>query len=274
MLKDRLIGFIGSGNMGEALIKGLISSKRLNQNQIIACDKDRERLSRISQDYNIDVFSNASELANKADIILLAVKPQNIDEVIDEINGELSEKKLLLSIAAGITTGHIAERLYASCPIVRIMPNTPALVMEGISALYPTKGVNDKDLKDTAYLFKAIGKVVIIEEESLMDAVTGLSGSGPGFVFLFMEALIDGGVKMGLKREVASLLAMQTVQGAARLAIETGRHLGELKDMVTSPGGTTIAGLSHMEKMGFKGITIDAIEKATLKSKELSKRGK
>ncbi len=273
MLQDGVLGFIGAGNMGEALIKGILGSKRLKPSNIIACDKDKKRSSHIAGSYGIEVYSSPSETVNKADIVLLAVKPQNIDEVIDEIRDSIDKETPIISIAAGVSLEHIRLRLNKSSPLIRVMPNTPALVQEGMSAICPGRGVSEGLLKYVTDLFESIGRVVVIEDERLMDAVTGLSGSGPAFVFMFLEALADGGVKMGLKRDVAELLATQTVLGSARLAIETGRHFGQLKDMVASPGGTTIAGISTLEKRGFRGIVIDAIEDATLKSIDLSRKG-
>lgn len=272
MFKGVMLGLIGVGNMGEILIKGLTQSKILSPAQILACDKDRKRLTYITNQYGVEVFSNTLEVAKKADMLLIAVKPQNLNEVLDEIRDEIAIGKLIMSIAAGVSINHISSRLIQPYPIVRIMPNTPSLVFEGMSAICPGEGVSEDALKVVVKLFDSIGRTIIIEDESLMDAVTGLSGSGPAFVFLFLEALTDGGVKMGLKRDVARLLAAQTVLGSARLAMETGRHFGELKDMVTSPAGTTIAGLSHLERKGLRGIVMDAVEKAALRAKELAKK--
>lgn len=273
-MKERTLGLIGAGRMGEALIKGLLSSKKMSSiMSILACDKDKERLAYIASTYGVEVYSKASEVAGKADISILAVKPQDLEEALEEIKEELTEDKLLVSIVAGAGIDHISYHLVHPCPVVRVMPNTPALVMEGISAICPGKGTLPERVKEVVEIFNALGKTVLIEDETLMDAVTGLSGSGPAFVFLFLEALTDGGVKMGLKRDTARLLALQTVLGASKLAMETGRHFADLKDMVTSPGGTTIAGLSHMEKEGLRGIVIEAVEKATLRSREISRKG-
>lgn len=272
-MKGKIIGFIGAGKMGEALIKGLISSKRFGKGSIIACDKDRERLSYIASTYGVEVYTRGSEVAERSDITILAVKPQDIEDALEDIKEAMTKEKLLISIVAGASIDHITYHLVHPCPVVRVMPNTPALVMEGISAICPGGGVSSERLREVVEIFEAVGKTVIIESEALMDAVTGLSGSGPAFVFLFLEALIDGGVKMGLKRDTARILALQTVLGAARLVMETGRHPAELKDMVTSPGGTTIEGLSHMEREGLRGIVMEAIEKATKRSRELSRKG-
>lgn len=272
MLK-RTIGLVGAGKMGEALIKGLLSSRKVSPPSILACDREKERLGYIASAYGVKVYSKASEVAGKADITILAVKPKDLEGALEEIKDELTAEKLLVSIVAGASIDHISSHLLHPCPVVRVMPNTPALVMAGVSALCPGKGAPPERVKEVEEIFNALGRTVLIDDETLMDAVTGLSGSGPAFVFLFLEALTDGGVKMGLKRETARLLAIETVLGASRLALETGRHFADLKDMVTSPGGTTIAGLSHMEKEGLRGIVMEAVEKATLRAKELSRKG-
>ncbi|MFQ5900291.1 MAG: pyrroline-5-carboxylate reductase [Thermodesulfobacteriota bacterium] len=273
MLKNKSIGFIGAGNMGEALIKGLLASKKVAPDRIIAGDPGKDRLSYMAEHYKINVVSENIEVVQRADIIILAVKPDMVKNVLEEVGDDLARDKLLISIAAGITTDSIINHLSHPCPVARVMPNTPALVLEGISAVF-LRDKNNTDLNEAVLnIFNSIGKTVIIEDERLMDVVTGLSGSGPAFVFLFIEALTDGGVKMGLKKETASLLAIQTVMGSAKLALESGRHTGELKDMVTSPGGTTIAGLHVMEKRGVRGALMEVVEKATMRSRELSEKG-
>ena len=270
-MSERTIGLVGAGKMGEALIKGLLSSGRTLP--IIACDRDRERLGYIASTYGVKVYPKASDIAEKADVIILAVKPQDVEEALEGMKEALTEDKLLVSIAAGVTIDHISYHLLHPCSVVRVMPNTPALVMEGVSAICPAKGTPPERVEEVVRIFSVLGKTVMVEREELMDAVTGLSGSGPAFVFLFLEALTDGGVKMGLKRETARLLALQTVLGASKLALETGKHFAELRDMVTSPGGTTIAGLSLMEEKGLRGIVMGAVEKATRRSIELSRKG-
>ena len=270
MLKKKVIGFIGAGNMGEALIRGLLGSKKVKPAQIIVCDPLKKRLTYMSETYKVGVANKNVEVVRKVDILILAVKPNIVRKVLEEVRGELLKDKLLISIAAGITTDMITDNLLHPVAIARVMPNTPAIVQEGASAIFLGEHVT-KDAKDVVIeIFSSIGKSVLIEDEKLMDAVTGLSGSGPAFVFLFIEALTDGGVKEGLKREVASLLAVQTVYGAAKLVKESSKHLGELKDMVTSPGGTTIAGLHILEKKGLRGVMMEAVEVATRRSKELS----
>ena len=270
MLKKKVIGFIGAGNMGEALIKGLLGSKKVKPAQIIVCDPLKKRLTYMSETYKVGVENKNVEVVRKVDILILAVKPNIVGKVLEEAGDEPLKDKLLISIAAGITTDMIGNHLLHPLAVARVMPNTPAIVQEGASAIFLGEHVT-KDAKNVVIeIFDSIGKSILIEDEKLMDVVTGLSGSGPAFVFLFIEALIDGGVKEGLKREVASLLAVQTVYGAAKLVKESSKHLGELINMVSSPGGTTIAGLHILEKKGLRGVIMEAVEVATRRSRELS----
>ena len=270
MLTKKTIGFIGAGNMGEALIKGLLASKKVTPGQILVTDKIKERLAYMAEHYEVKVFSKNFEVAKGAEIIILAIKPNDIKPVLQEIGSDLNKGKLLISIAAGITMDFILQNLSHAVPLIRVMPNTPALVLEGAIGICPSQGISKEDRDIATSIFEAVGKVVLIENEGLMDAVTGLSGSGPAYVFLILEALSDAGVSVGLPRKTANLLAIQTVFGSAKLAMESGRHLGELKDMVTSPGGTTIAGLEKLEDGGIRAAIMKAVEAATKRSKELS----
>jgi len=269
MLTKKTIGFIGAGNMGEALIKGLLASKKMNAGQILVADKVKERLAYITEHYEVKVFTKNFEVVKGADIIILAVKPNDMKSVLEEIGPDLHKDKLLISIAAGITMDFILQNLPHSIPLIRVMPNTPALVLEGAIGLCPGQTVS-KEAQDIAVaIFEAVGKVVVIENEELMDAVTGLSGSGPAYVFAFIEALVDAGVKVGLTRDLAHTLVLQTILGSVKLAMETGQHPAQLRAMVTSPGGTTIAGLHQLARAGFAGIVMDAVEAATNRSMEL-----
>lgn len=271
MLTKKNIGFIGAGNMGEALIKGLLVSKKITSAQILIADKVKERLAYIAEHYGAKVFNKNFEVAKGADIIILAVKPADMKSALQEISSELNKEKLLISIAAGVTMNFILKCLpHHNVPLIRVMPNTPALVLEGAVGICPGQGVSIKDKDIAVAIFEAVGKVVIIENEGLMDAVTGLSGSGPAYIFLILEALSDAGVGVGLPRKTANILAIQTVFGSAKLAMESGKHFGELKDMVTSPGGTTIAGLEKLEEGGVKASIMKAVAAATRRSKELS----
>ena len=272
MLTKKTIGFIGAGIMGEALIKGLLASKKVTAGQILVTDKIEERLAHIAEHYKVKVFSKNFEVAKGADIIILAVKPNDMKAALQEIGSDLNKDKLLISIAAGVTMDYILKCLPHSVPLIRIMPNTPALVLEGAIAICPGEGVSKEDRDIAVAIFEAVGKVQVIENEEIMDAVTGLSGSGPAYVFLILEALSDAGVGVGLPRKTSNLLAMQTVLGSAKLAMESGKHFGELKDMVTSPGGTTIAGLEKLEEGSVRSAIIKAVKAATKRAKELSGR--
>lgn len=273
MLANKTIGFIGAGNMGEALIRGLLASKKITPGQILAADKLKERLSYIADKYGIKVFTKNFEVVKGADVIVLAVKSNDIRDTVREIGDDITKDKLLITIAAGVSVNFIREYVPPPAPpIIRVMPNTPALVCEGAIGMYAAHGVSEGDKDLALHIFETVGKVILVEKEELMDAVTGLSGSGPAYIFMIMEALSDGGVKMGLSRKTANILAVQTVLGSAKLALASERHFGELKDMVTSPGGTTIAGIDKLEEGALRSDIIKAVEAATIKSKELTGR--
>lgn len=265
------LAFIGGGNMAEALLRGILAADRIRPEEILATDVREERLAYLKNTYRIAISSDNASAASQAETVLLAVKPQNMDRALAELKGTVGEAQLLVSIAAGIATTTIAAHFPHPVRVVRVMPNTPALVLEGVSALARGRHATSQDMETTRQLFEAVGKVVVVDE-SLMDAVTGLSGSGPAYVFLIIDALADAGVKVGLSRDVAVALAAQTVRGSARLVLETGKHPGELKDMVTSPGGTTIAGLHALEQGAVRAALINAVEAATRRSQELGKR--
>ncbi|MEE8510797.1 MAG: pyrroline-5-carboxylate reductase [Candidatus Methylomirabilales bacterium] len=269
-LQDKRIAFIGAGNMGEALIKGLLEAGRVRPEQLIATDIRKDRLEAIRKAYRIDTVTDNREAVAKAQILLLAVKPQVMNEVLTELRGAVAEDHCLLSIAAGIPTAFIEARFSQPTRVVRIMPNTPAFVLAGASAIAPGRHATPEDLEIARQILNAVGRVVQVDEK-LMDAVTGLSGSGPAYIFVVIEALSDAGVRMGLSREVATLLAAQTVFGAARMVLESGEHPARLRDSVTSPGGTTIAGLHVLEQAGFRGILMTAVEAAARRSQELGK---
>lgn len=270
MLKNKTIGFIGAGNMAEALINGLITSHTVLPGSIIASDRNVERLAVLAEGYKIKAVNSNTEVVSGSDIVILAVKPQDISSVLAEVR-ETVKDKLIISIAAGIKTATIIETLLRAVRVVRAMPNTPALVLSGATALFVADGCSKDDEKLAVKIFDAVGKTVVLKDEALMDAVTGLSGSGPAYVFVILEALADAGVRMGLPRETASLLANQTVFGAAKMVMEVKRHPAELKDMVASPGGTTIAGLKKLEDGKIRASIMDAVEAATSRSRELSK---
>jgi pyrroline-5-carboxylate reductase len=263
------IAFVGGGQMAEALIGGLLSAKLCGPDRIWATDPATGRLDHLKKKYGIQTGGPNREAAIWGDIVVLAVKPQVLDAVLTEIGSELA-KALVVSVVAGVPIRRIIDGCGHQTRVIRTMPNTPAMVHEGMTALAIGPGVKDSDVACVRQIFESVGKVVPVEER-LMDAVTGLSGSGPAYVFLAIEAMTDGGVKMGLPRDTAGLLAAQTVLGAARMVLETGQHPARLKDQVASPGGTTIAGLHQLEQGGLRATLIDAIEAATKRSQELGR---
>jgi pyrroline-5-carboxylate reductase len=267
-IKGLTVGFIGAGNMGEALIKGLIEANLVPATSIHATDVRLERLKELDRQFGIQVSSDNADLVRHSDIVILAVKPQIMDSVLKEIAPAVTRKKLLISIAAGVSTAKIRTVLHKDARLIRVMPNTPALVLEGVTAIAKADGLEPDDLDTAGEIFSAVGRVVVLDETQ-MDAVTGLSGSGPAYVAIVIESLADGGVRMGLDRITAMTLATQTVLGAAKLLLETGLHPGALKDMVSSPGGTSIAGIAALEEGGIRTTFIKAVERATERSREL-----
>lgn len=268
MLNNK-IAFLGGGQMAEALIGGLLASKVSEPEFIGATDPVASRREHLKCRFDIHVGEDNIQAVREADLVVLAVKPQALPAVLSEAGPALAGK-LVVSIAAGVTMAWISERIAGPRGIVRAMPNTPALVREGVTALAYPADLRAEDLTAVRALFEAVGSVVSVEER-LMDAVTGLSGSGPAYVFVAIEALADGGVKMGLPRATAQLLAAQTVLGAARMVLERHEHPAKLKDQVASPGGTTIAGLHQLEAGGLRSCLIAAVEAATKRSQELGR---
>jgi pyrroline-5-carboxylate reductase len=267
-MKDRKIGMLGTGNMAGAMIRGLLASKSLLPEQIRGSDVRIEHLAEIEKTYGIKTHTSNTELLAWANVVVLSVKPQVIDRVLDQLAGDFSSDTLVISVVAGVPIRSIEARLPDGARVVRAMPNTAAIALAGATGIAPGTLATAEDIKFTQAFFDAIGRSVVLDE-SLIDAVTGLSGSGPAYIMLIIEALADGGVKVGLHRETALLLAAQTVYGSAKLLLETGEHPGRLKDMVTSPGGTAIAGLHTLESGGLRRTLIDAVEVATRRAGEL-----
>lgn len=270
MLKEKRVSIIGGGKMGEVLTSGMISGNLISSEDIMVSDILVERRNDLKEKYQVNVTADNSEAIKSADVVILAVKPQNMGEVLEGVSDIIDETKLIISIAAGITTRFIEGHLRKGVRVIRVMPNTPALVGEGAAALAAGEGATEDDLALARHIFDAVGITVIVAED-LMDAVTGLSGSGPAYIFVIIEALSDAGVNMGLSRDIALKLSAQTLFGAAKLYLDGDKHPAELKDMVTSPGGTTIAGLQAIEEGGLRATLIAAVEAATLRSKELEK---
>jgi pyrroline-5-carboxylate reductase len=261
------IGFIGAGNMAEAMIRGLLRGEDFKPDQIAASGPRSERMRELHDAYGIETTTD-NKVPARAQIVVLSVKPQILSRVLDEVGDVIAPDALVLSIAAGIPVAAIQSRLASGTRVVRAMPNTPALVDAGATAIAGGEHARESDLADAKRIFDSIGLTVVLEESQL-DAVTGLSGSGPAYVFLILEALSDAGVKVGLSRRTAQLLAAQTVLGSAKLLLETNEHPGRLKDMVTSPGGTAITGLHTLENGGVRTTLMNAVEAATRRSKEL-----
>ena len=264
------ITIIGGGNMGEALLAGFLADGVTTPAGLWVTDVASDRLAALRQRYGVRTGNDNAAAAAWADVIVLAVKPQAMDAVLDGLKDRLSERPLIVSVAAGIPLSRITARLGSARKLVRVMPNTPCLVRAGASAIAISPAVSVEERALTVRLFEAVGTVVVVEER-LMDAVTGLSGSGPAYVFQIIEALADGGVKVGLPRDTALTLAAQTVLGAAKQVLETGEHPARLKDKVASPGGTTIAGLHALEAGGVRAAVIAAVEAATKRSEELGR---
>ena len=269
-MKGKKIAIIGGGKMGEVIASGIISASLAQPGSVIITDIVPERLAHLKAKYSVSTLEDNRKAVREADMVILAVKPQGIGDVLKEIAAVIDRRKLIISIAAGISIGFIAERLKKGVPIVRVMPNTPALVREGAAALAAGENASGAHLAMARAIFDALGVTVIVKED-LMDAVTGLSGSGPAYAFIIIDALSDGGVLMGLPRDVATKLAAQTLLGSAKLYLDSLKHPGELRDMVTSPGGTTISGIHALERGGLRSALLHAVEAATLRSKELGK---
>jgi pyrroline-5-carboxylate reductase len=268
MLKNKQVGILGTGNMGEALIHGLLYGHLCRPEQIFCSDVRAERLKVIREKYGVKSASHNVEVVKQSDIVILAVKPQIMKQVVEEIAKYLDLSKLIISIAAGVPLNAIEACARKDLKLIRVMSNICVSVREGVSAIAGGKHALKEDLMMAKTIFDSVGKSLFIEE-NLLDAVTGLSGSGPAYIFLIIDALADAGVKVGLSRDDALILAPQTVLGAAKMLIETGEHPGKLKDMVTSPGGTAIAGLHTLEEGGLRTTLINAVEIATQRSKAL-----
>ena len=269
MLNDKRIAIIGTGNMGEALVSGLIVSGSSSPKSIICTDVRQYKLDEIKSKYKVRTTSNNLKAVAEADIVIYSVKPQIMAAVIIETASKLDASKLIISIAAGVPLVAIESCTQKNLRLIRVMPNIAAAVKEAASALAAGEHATKEDIELAMEIFNSIGKSVFIKENYLMDAITGLSGSGPAYIFLIVDALADAGVKMGLARREALFLATQTVLGAAKLLMETQEHPGQLKDKVTSPGGTAIAGLATLESGGLRTTLINAVEVATNRSKEL-----
>lgn len=269
MLNDKVIAIIGTGNMGDALVSGLIVSGSSKPKNIICSDVRKDKLDDIKSKYKVRTTANNLKAVAEADIVIYAVKPQLMASVLIETGPKLDMSKLVISIAAGVPLAAMESCIEKDMRLIRVMPNIAAAVKEAATAIAAGAHATKEDIELAMEIFNSIGKCIFLEENYLMDAITGLSGSGPAYIFLIVDALADAGVKVGLSRQESLFLAAQTVLGAAKLLIETQEHPGQLKDKVTSPGGTAIAGLATLESGGLRTTLINAVEAATNRSKEL-----
>ena len=267
---QRKIGFIGCGNMGTAMMGGIIKSGLLDPSDVFISDMNAERLQTVEAKYGVNTSTDNSFVAKNSDIIVMAVKPNIFSMVLEGINDDIDSGKIILSIAAGKTIGDIENVVGSDKKIVRTMPNTPALVGEGMTAVCPNSNVKEDELAQIDQLLQSFGKTQVVAEY-LMDAVIGISGSSPAYVFMFIEAMADAAVMAGLPRDSAYKMAAQAVLGSAKMVLETGKHPGELKDMVCSPGGTTIEAVAELEKTGLRASVISGVQKCIEKSIKMSK---
>jgi pyrroline-5-carboxylate reductase len=268
MAAQLVIGFLGAGKMATALARGFASARLAKPTQIRASDPVPGALASFAKETGAKTTASNIEVVRFANVVILAVKPAHVGELLEEIRPALTSRHLVISIAAGVPIARLENGLGAGARVIRVMPNTPALVSASATAFALGKAATTADAALAQRLFSAVGLAFQVKE-SLLDAVTGLSGSGPAYVYLIIEALSDGGVASGLPREMATKLAAQTVYGSAKMVLETGQHPGALKDMVTSPGGTTIEGLHELEKGKVRGVLMNAVRAATEKSRKL-----
>ena len=267
---EKRVAFIGCGNMGSALISGTLGSGLISKDKVLVTDIRPKRLEYIRKKEGVSTTENNREAVEKSDIIVLAVKPQVMERVLSEIKDVVTGNKVIISIAAGITTGFIEKALEREVPVVRVMPNTPALVKTGASGISPGKYAGEQEEAIAEQMMRRVGIVVKVPEE-MLDAVTALSGSGPAYIFYVIESLVEGGLEMGLSGDDARKLVNQTVLGAVKMVMETGESPQVLRHKVTSPGGTTEAALKYLDEKGFQKILIAAVKEAAIRSKELSK---
>lgn len=277
MLQDKRIAIIGLGKIGGTLASSLIRNKVVSAKNLSGSTAHPDTARQFSDRYGIPAHTDNAKLVQDKDIIILAVKPQNMPRVLEEIRDEIASDQLVITLAAAITTPYVEEHLGSRrgrrdrIPVVRAMPNTPCLVNEGMTVLCPGKHAQRAHVEMARAIFSAVGLVEVIDNEELMDAVTGLSGSGPAYGYIIIESLAEGGVKVGLPRDLATKLAAQSMLGAAQMVLDTGEHPAKLKDAVTTPAGTTVDGLLELEAGGVRVALIKAVDRATQKSKELSR---
>jgi len=268
---DIKLGFIGTGNMGSALIKGIGKSGLIFPENIFVFDKQMEKAEELKKDFDLNVMKSTEEVVENSDIIILAVKPNIVKQVLEPCKSLFNGKKLLVSVAVGIPIKFYKDMLGEDRKIIRTMPNTPALVGEGMTLISYDNNIDEADLNLVVSLFETVGKVEVLDE-NLMSEVTALTSSSPAYVFMFIEAMADAAVLTGIPRNLAYKLAAQAVLGSARMVLQTGKHPGELKDQVCSPAGTTIEAVASLEKNKFRYAIIEAMNECTRKAKEIGKK--
>jgi pyrroline-5-carboxylate reductase len=271
MLTNKKVAIIGVGKIGETLLNGMIKNNLVKKENLAGSTAQEGHAQEINKKYGIKTYINNKEMISGKDIIILAIKPQTMKKVLSDIKDIISEKQLIISIAAATSTQFIEECLEKNIPVIRAMPNTPALINEGITVVCPGRFVDKSHIQIAIDIFGAVGLVEVIHREELMDVVTALSGSGPAYAYIIIESLTEGGVRMGLPRELAQKLTTQTLLGASKMVLETGMHPALLKDAVTTPAGVTVDGLMELEDGGIRVTLIKAVSRATEKSKEISR---
>lgn len=259
---DQTIGFIGCGSMAQAMIGGMLSSEIVGSHQVLASASTEETLQEVQSKFDIQTNMNNRVVASDSDILFIAVKPYKYEAVIHEVSQSVKDDTIVITIAPGVSFEDMEKAFERELKVVQAMPNTPSLVGEGMSAICPNKKVEDEELESIVRLFKSFGEVEVITEAQ-MDAIPSISGSSPAYVYMMIEAMADGGVRQGLSREQSYRLASQAVLGAAKMVLDSGLHPGELKDQVCSPGGSTIAAVSQLEKEGFRGTVMSGMERCT-----------
>ncbi|MFQ5648748.1 MAG: pyrroline-5-carboxylate reductase [bacterium] len=265
------IAVLGAGKMGETLISSLLQAKVITKGQVVATTKHAARSEMLAEKYDIDTTTENRQAIDGADMVLLCVKPQVVPDVLEEIRAGLNARHLVVSVAASVTTRFIEQMIGKEVPVIRAMPNTPCLLRQGMTGVCAGAFASEADLERAEFIFKQVGRTVIVDEKH-MDAVTGLSASGPAFIYVVIESMAEGGVKVGLPRNVATELAAQAVLGAASMVLETGEHPALLKDVVTTPAGCTIDGLMELEEGGLRVTLIKTVVTATRRAAELMEK--
>lgn len=265
------IGFIGAGNMGSAMIRSIVKSGIVSPDKVLAYAPNKAKLNILKEETGIGLGSSAGEVAESSDVVILAVKPNMVKQVLEEVKDRLDTGKILVSVAVGIPIGYYKKITGDDIKVVRTMPNTPSLIGEGMTLISFDHNIEREEMENIKALFQCFGKVEVLEEK-LMTEATALTGSSPAYVFMFIEAMADGAVLAGIPRGLAYKLASQAVLGSAKMVLETGKHPGELKDQVCSPAGTTIEAVKALEKSGFRSAVIEAMDACTKRAKEIGRQ--